>query len=220
MDPAREATFVAGLLYLLRMVSGLLSVAPSVDGKDFMVSVAANRASVLRAGFFQVVMFPADVGIAVALYPVLRTHGEGLAVGFASLRIGAGLLVLMGVLLLLLLLMISQEFVEDDASAGGPWQVLGRVLRHGRDLVNHVAMVFAVGGGSLLLYWLLFQADLVPRWLSGWGVAGVVMAMVGSVLVMCRLISVTSFRYVALTLPFAAQELAFAAWLIFRGLHA
>jgi hypothetical protein len=219
MDPDRTASLVTGLLYLLGMAAGLLSVAPSVDGRDFMVAVATNRTRVMRAAFCQLAMFPAYIGTAVALYPMLRRHGEGSAFGFAALRITAGAFVLVGVLLLMLLLTVSQKFVEEEDPAGGHWSALGEALRRSRDLVNHVAMVLAIGGGSLLLNALLLRADLAPRWLSGWGLAGAVLAMTASGLVISRRLDVTSAGYIALTLPFAAQELVFATWLVFVGMH-
>lgn len=219
MSADRTAAVVAGMLYILGMIAGLLSVAPSVDSRDYLLKAAANEEQVLRAALWQFVMAAAYVGIAITLYPVLKRHGEALALGFVGFRLIAGAFILIGTILLLLLLTLSQDFVKDTFPDVSYFQTLGTLLRTGRDLVNHVGMILALSFGGLLYYSLLFQAELVPRWLSGWGLAGVVLAIVASVLVMVRRIGVVTPTYVALTAPIALQELVLAMWLVITGFN-
>ena len=94
---------------------------------------------------------------------------------------------------------------------------LGGLLRTGRDLVNHVGMILASCLGSLFLYYLLFNAKLVPRWLLGWGLAGAVLAIMASLLVLFGLVDVVTAIYISLNAPIAGQELIFAIWLIVKG---
>lgn len=208
---------IAGALYVLGMIAGVLSVAPSVDGQDYLIEAAANDTQVMGAAFFQLLMGPAYVGVAVVLYPLLRKHGERSALGFIGFRIIAGAFIFIGAMILLLLLSVSQEFVSGGAARASYFQALGGLLRTGRDLVNHVGMILASSFGALLFYSLLFRTRLVPRWLSAWGLVGAALAIVASLLIMFRLVEVVTTTYVALNVPMAVQELALAAWLVARG---
>jgi hypothetical protein len=70
-------------------------------------------------------------------------------------------------------------------------------------------IVFSLG--ALMFYYVLYQARLVPRWISGWGiVAGIAYLTAG-------LIAVFSTNLVPLLLPMALQEMVMAVWLIARG---
>ena len=84
--------------------------------------------------------------------------------------------------------------------------------------MNHVAMMLALIAGDVMYCRILYKAKLVPRWLSGWGFAGLVLAAVASLLVMSRLIEVVTPVYVGVMTVLALQQLALAVWLIAKGL--
>ncbi len=218
MSAEPSAALVAGLLYLLSMAAGILSIAPNVDSEDYLTKVADNVAEVIRSAFAQLIMGVACVAVAIVLYPSLRTHGEGLALGFLGFRVIAGALLFVGVVPLVLLLPLSREYASS-ATPPSYLETLGVLLRTGRDLVNHGAMIAALSVGSVLLYSLLFQTGLIPRWLAGWGLLGSASAIVASLLIVFRLTEVRTAAYMILTLPLAAQELVFAIWLVARGFN-
>ena len=217
MTANRKAELATGLLYLLGMTAGILSVTPSVDGQDFLIAASANKTEVMAAAFFQTIMMAAYVGFAVVLYPLLKKHSEGLAAGFFGFRIIGGTFILIGVLLLPLLVAVSQEFVNGATPGGAHLLTLGGLLRTGRDLANHVGMILASSLGSILLYSLLFRAKWVPRWLSVWGLVGAVLAIAASMLVLFDLVEVVTTSYLALNVPIVGQEFVFAIWLIAKG---
>ncbi len=219
MSANRKVALIAGVLYVLGMVAGVLSVAPSVDSQDYLVKAAANETQVMMAAFSQLIMVAAYVGIAIVLYPLLRKYSEGLALGFVGFRVIAGAFIFIGVIILLLLVTVSQEFVSSGAPAASYFQTLGGLLRTGRDLVNHVGMILALSFGALLFYSLLFRTKLVPRWLSGWGLVGAASSIVASLLIMFRLVEVLTTTYVALNVPMAVQELVLATWLVAKGFN-
>jgi len=217
MNSNRKAATVAGWLYVLGFVSGILSVAYAVDAPDYLLKAAANANEVMTAAFFQLMMALAYVGIAIALYPVLRQYHPHLAFGFASFRVIAGGFIILGAVFLLLILTLSQEFVRAGAPEAAYFQTLGVLLQAGRDLVNHVAMILAVSFGGLLFYLMLYQTRLVPRWLSGWGLVGTILTIFATLLVMFRLIGIITTSYLVLNSPIALQEMVLAIWLIVKG---
>jgi len=219
MNSSRKAATIAGVLFIIGTVAGILSVVPVVDDPDYLMNVSAHENQILRGAFFQFLMAAAYVGIAISLYPILRTYHEGLALGFVGFRIIAGGFILIGVILLLVLLPLSQEFVKAGASDLAYFHTVGGLLRAGRDLVNHVAMILAVSVGGLMLYSLLYRTKLVPRWLSGWGLLGTTLTILASLLFMFRLIGLITPIYMVLNIPMALQEMVLAVWLIVKGFN-
>lgn len=217
MHSNRKAAAAAGWLYLLGFVAGILSVAYAVDAPDYLLKAAANAKEVMTAAFFHLMMAPACVGIALALYPVLRQYHPHLAFGFAGFRVIAGGFIILGVAFLLLILTLSQEFVRAGAPQAAYFQTLGALLQAGRDLVNHVAMTLAISLSGLMYYAMLYQTRLVPRWLSGWGLVGTTLTIFATLLVMFRLIGIITTGYLVLNFPMALQEMVLAVWLIVKG---
>jgi uncharacterized membrane protein len=70
---------------------------------------------------------------------------------------------------------------------------------------------FPYGLGALIFYIILFQSELVPRWLSGWG-------LVGAVLILAMgLLRLFGHPVVYLAIPIILNELVLAIWLIGKG---
>lgn len=217
MNADRITAILAGVLYFLGIMAGVLSVVPVIDLPDYLVQISAHAGQVTAGAFFQFLMMAAYVGMAITLYPILKSHNESLALGYVGFRLVAAALIVIGVILLLLLLALSQEFVEAGAPVSSHFQTIGEILRTGRDLVNHVGMTLVLSMGGILFYFLLYQTELVPRWLSSWGLVGTAVTIVASCLFMFRVVGLTTSVYMAL--PLALQEMVFAVWLIAKGIH-
>lgn len=215
----RKTARIAGVLIIIGMVAGILSIVSVIEDTDYLIKVSANENQVLIGAFFQFIMIPAYIGFALSLYPILRKYNEGLALGFVGFRIIAGMFHLIGVIILPLFLILSQEFIKAGAPDSSYFQTLGGLLRAGRDLVNHVAMILALSLGGLMFFYVLYQSKLVPRWLSGWGFVGTTLTILASLLLLFRLIDVITPIYLVLNLPLALQEMVLAVWLIVKGFN-
>jgi len=215
----RKAATIAGVLFIIGMVAGILSIAPAIDAPDYLIKASANANQVIIGAFFQFVIATAYVGIAIVLYPILNRYNESLALGFLSFRIIAAVFLIVGMTSALLLLALSQEFVKAGASDSSYFQTLGGLLHTGRDLVNHVAMPLALIVSALMLFFILYQTRLVPRWLSGWGLVGTTVSIWATLLVMFRLIEIITPIYIVLAIPWALQEMVLPVWLIAKGFN-
>ena len=213
----QKSTTIAGILILLGIVAGILSITYAVDDPDYLIKASASSTSVKVAAFFHLLMAPIYVGIAISLYPVLKKNNQWLAFGFAAFRIIASVFIIVGVIILLLLLTLSQEFVSHGNPDFPYYKTIGGLFQVGRDLTNHVATVLAVSFGGLLFYVLLLRSKLVPRWLSGWGLLGTILTIVASYLIMFQFIEVISQTYILLNIPMAVQEIVLGMWLIIKG---
>jgi hypothetical protein len=214
----RKSSILAGALLLAGIGAGIMSVVPSVEDPEYLLLVSSNEHEVLRGAFFQFLMAPAYVGFALALYPALRRRAPALALGFVGLRFIAAAFIIFAAVSLPLFVILSRAFVQAGAPESSHFQTIGELMRTGRDLVNHVAMIVSVSLGGLILYALLFRLRLVPRWLAVWGLVATVLAIAASLSVLFGMVPVISPIYLGMNAPIAVHELVFAVVLIAKGL--
>jgi Domain of unknown function (DUF4386) len=217
MNSYRKISTVAGLLFILGIVAGLLSVVPVVDDPDYLTEISQNEGQLLTGALFQFVMAVIYVCLAITLYPLLRRYSEGLALGFVSFRSVAAVFHIVGVISLILLLTFSQEFLKVGSPEVSHFQTLGALLQSARDFTNHVAMILSLSIGGIMFYLVLFKSKLVPRWLSGWGFVGTILTIVASLILMFNLVEIVSTTYLVLNIPMALNEMFLAVWLIVKG---
>jgi hypothetical protein len=155
-----------------------------------------------------------SAGIAIALYPVLRRWSGTLALGAVVFRALEAAMYTVAAVSMLSLLEVAHGFTHAAGTDRGSLQAVGdSLLAVRREAILAGVFAFAVGG--LMYYSVFYRSRLVPRWLSGWGIAAE-FAMLGACL--SALFSgnaVTS--YTPLILPIAVQEIVLAVWLIGRG---
>lgn len=217
MTPTRSAASIAGVLFLVGIAAGVLSVVGAADGPDYLQAVTANRGQVIAGALFQCIMAVAYVGAAVALHTVLRRHAPSAAAGFLGLRVASGVLNILGAIVLLLLLGLSARYVSAGAPASSYYQTLGDLLRYGRDLTNHFAVIVVLCLADAMYYWIAYRARLVPRWLTIWGFIGLAFAVGASLLVFGGIIEVVTSTYLTLTAFLGLQQLVLAMRLIIKG---
>jgi len=219
MNSNRKTALFAGIFIITGMIAGMLSVVPAVESTDYLTKVSANQNQVLTGAFFQFTLVPIYIGFALLLYPIIRKYNESLAIGFVSFRIVAGIFQLIGVIVLPLFLLLSQEFLKSTTPDLLYFQIIGDVLKLGRDLSNHVGMMLATGLGNIILFYIFYKTKLVPKWLSSWGLIGNTLAMLASFLILFHFIDVITPHFIVLTIPLVLQELVLAIWLIFKGFN-
>lgn len=219
MNSNRKIAIYAGILIIIGMIVGMLSIVPSVESTDYLSEVSVNQNQVLSGAFFQFTLVPIYLGFALLLYPILSSYNKSLAIGFVSFRIIASVFQIIGVITLPIFILLSQEFIESTTPDVLYFQVFGDVLKLGRDLVNHVGVMLATGLGNLILFYIFYKSRLVPRWLSSWGLMGNTLAMLASFLILFSLIDVISPHFIGLIIPLVLQEIVLAIWLIFKGFN-
>src|SRR5574341_209384 len=209
MNSDKKTARIAGILFILGftgVVTAALTV-PILNAPDYLVRISANEKRVIMGAFFQFIMAAACAGIGISLYPVLKRYNEGLALGAAGFRIIEAVFHIVGAVSLLLLVTLSQEFVKAQAPDSSYFQTAGVLLQAGSTWVNNVAAVLAWCIGAMMYYYIFYQTRLIPRWLSGWGLIGITLTIIGSMLVMFRFIPTIQIVFFA---PIALQEIVFA----------
>jgi len=203
----RTTARVVGSLFILGSIAGLVGAAleqPIIDASDYLTKVSLNENRLATGVLLELVMGLALVGVAVAIYPILKRFSERLAVGAVGL---------------LTLLTVGHDYVSASGADAGQLQRFGDLLLAQRDWAGsgvQDAAVFTVS--ALILNYLLYRARLVPRWLSLWGLIGAAMYLAAGVMVIYGL-EPFSTTQVVMDVPLGVQEMALALWLIIKGFN-
>lgn len=219
MMTERRRAIVAGVLLIVATGSSLSSapfLAPLNDS-DYLTRVAAHSTQVEVGVLLASVASLTAPAIAVALYPVVRRVGEARAVGAVAFRAVEGMSYLASAMLVLSLVSLSRDYVTAGRPAQAQYSRVGDTVLSTYRALGNVALLLAFAIGGFLYYSAFYEARLVPRWLSGWGIVGVVALSVAAVLVILHVIAAESATQFALAAPIGVQEMVLAVWLITKG---
>ncbi len=223
MKPYRKISILVGVLFLVGTISGILSVAvtqPLLAAGDPQ-AIAAHETQWITGSLLILVMGLPLAMVPVALFPILRKQNEVMAIGAIVFRgVLEAITYLLMVLCWLMLLSVGrQASLVTDALELSNLTALGTLLLStGKWLELLLAIVFSIG--SIMINFLLYQLKVVPRWLSGWGLAGSI------VYFLAPFVCLLSPAHPAFSLdssigfligPLAVQEMVFAIWLLAKG---
>lgn len=210
----------AGVLFITATAASLAATAflgSLLDKSGFVTSVSQHQDRMLTAAFFQLVAAFTSVAIAISLYPVLRQHAAGMALGSVGFRLIEGVFYALSAVGILVLVALSDQ-LSSGGAVSAAINTSGELLRNLRDSAG-VAGVLAFYTGATLYYLIFYRSQLIPRWLSVWGLAGTALGATAGLLVLFRAIDTMSGAQVALNLPIGVQEIVLAVWLIWKGFN-
>ncbi len=227
MKTYRMNAVMAGALYFLgtafgvlgaviggEVLSSIISGTP-LTGVDVLGLVAANSSQLTGGAFFTLLMGISLVAMTVFLYPIFRKDSEELALGMLLFR-GAleGAWYFVTTLSILVLVALGNEYVATGANSAA-LQSMGNVLYQFQDLLGPVGtIVFLIG--ATCLYISFYRTRLIPRWLSVWGLIGVVPSMAYALLHFFHMDNGIGFY---LQMVLAPQEIVMGIWLMIKGFN-
>lgn len=221
MKNYRKLAISAGILFIIYTsldVLCFLFLGP-VNSTNYLVSVSQNASLVGAGAFLLLVGGACASGIAISLYPALKKFNATLALGAVGFRISEGVLRFVSVCILLSIITLSQLFVKAGAPESSYFQTLGELLLAARGWVSHVGALLAFSIGCTLYYIIFYQTNLVPRWISVWGLIFGILGIVSCALVSTGLIAPFSTVQVVMLIPMLPQEIVLAVWLIVKGFN-
>lgn len=220
MDQRRIQAMATGVLFLLGTgfgVAAAVAAASFLNTPAYLTVMADQKTAVLSAALLILLMGLSCAGIGMSLYPVLKRHGDGIAMGVAGFRLMEGTIQAASAVALMVLLAVSEEFVKAGSPSGSFFPSLGAVVKATNDWINDGVYLLPWGAAALLYYAVFYRFRLVPRWLSAWGLAGIVLMLVSAIGTLTDLWPSGSSVQALLIGPVALQELVLAVWLIARG---
>ncbi len=217
MDPEEKTAKIVGGLFITASAAPILTVLPLGflinKSPDYLTKMAENEAQVMIGMLLELIWGLAVFGVPVMLYPILRKHNEAGALSFLGLRFMEAVSTMIGITMLLALLNVSQEFVDAGSTETAYYQIFGDFLLVSREWIYIVGPGIIFSLSAVVLNYILFQSQLVPQWLSGWGLIG------GTSMFVVYLIQLFGVDLGFLFVIIAVQEMAFAVWLIVKGFN-
>lgn len=216
----RKTAVIVGILYIIGTVAGILSVIFTNDtltAPDYLMRVSANENKIISGAIFVLIMGLVLAMVPVFMFPILKKYNEALALGYVVFR-GAleTITYFFTVISMLLLLLLSQEYATAGISDTSYFQTLGTLLQG----VTHLPMtIFVFSLGALIFYYLLYQSNLIPRWLSVWGLIAILLHLATGFLLLFGLQTDFSISNTLMNLPIFLQEMVMAVWLIVKGFN-
>ena len=213
----RGTAVLVGLLFLIATAAFIAANAltSGVLGQPDYLTVASAENAALAAGALLLLGQFGVVAIAVLLYPVLKRHGEALALGHVGFRVVelAASLFYLSVPLLAIELRSGFRNGTIDGSASSS---LGPLLQAQQSVA--VLMIYlATGAAGICMTTLLYRSRLIPRPLAILGLVTYPTLLAGTILDMFNVVDVTRGIGLAALVPGAVFEFLLPVWLIVKG---
>ena len=198
MNPQTLAR-VTGVLFLITYITSIpaffVFYAPVLHDPGYITGAGPDT-SVLLGAFLEVLLIIANIGSAVAVFPVLKRQNEVLALGFVTARIVESAFIAVGILSLVTVVTLRQHAVGADAAT---LTLVGQALVAIHGWTFRLGPNFVVGvGNGLMLGYMMYRSGLVPR----------PMAMLGLIAGALLCASAIAMLFGVLELGSAAQALA------------
>lgn len=171
LDQRRARIF--GVLFLATFVTSipaLLLYQPVLDDPVGYIAGAGENTQILFGVLLELLLIIANIGTAVVVYPLLKRVSEICALGYVTARLIESTFILVGILT-----MVTVVTLQRNPSAGTE-ATLGSIayaLAAMKDWTFLLGPGFVVGvGNGLLLGYLMYRSELVPRRMAMLGLIG------------------------------------------------
>jgi hypothetical protein len=213
MTSAKRLGRVIGLILVVQM-----TVAPlvyfrwmtPVTGRTFLETAAGSALQVKVALLLTFLLGVLTFASAIVLMPVIRRGSERMAALFVAMSVVGVATLAFESLAIRNMLNLSEAYARTGAESGVLQTLSG--LARSAWVSAHFTNLMVAHGTMFVLYVILFRFRLVPRLITGPGMAG---AILSTSAVTATLLGV---RFSFLTiLPVALCQLALVFWLLARG---
>ncbi len=210
---SRKISLTAGILYLLTFVSvPTLAIYGQVKSANYILGAGPDTSAII-GGILEIIVALAGIATAVVLFRVLKKQNETLALGLIAARILESSTIFVGVAFLLSIVTLRQAGVGPNALVASHALVAlyDRIFLLGQSLMPAIC--------DLLLGFLLYKSQLVPRGLSLIGIFGAPILLIGYLAVMFGLIGQHAPLAGLSSIPVALFEFSLGIWLVVKGFN-
>jgi hypothetical protein len=217
MDLYRKTGIIVGVLFIIDLVMNMIGstlIEGILEKPDYLIRLSTNKNQVITGVLLETISAICLVSIGFMIYPILKRHNKTTARGYFGIRIVETVIAVGFVISHLLLLALSQEFVRSGTQDVSHFQTLGALLIEGHDFSYQIYLIF-YGLGCLMLFSVLYKAKLVPRFISVWGLIGVIIALAGLISDMYG----SGVGMETYAMPLGLSQIFLAIWLIIKGFN-
>jgi hypothetical protein len=211
----RKTATTIGVIYLLGMVVGIggnVLILSILGASDPLAAVGASKMLLGLGALLWLTAVAGDAAHGILMFPVLRRFSERIAFGYFGARIMDAVFVGVMALLILFQIPLANEYLKGGASDN--LSALSAVFNQAQLYAYHFGML-TVGFAGLMLCYVFYKTQLVPRFLGVWGLIGYAVILGGSVLEVAG-INLNSIH----AIPGGLWEVFIGVWLIVKGFSA
>ncbi|HKO26774.1 MAG TPA: DUF4386 domain-containing protein [Solirubrobacteraceae bacterium] len=172
-----------GVLYLITFVTsivGLLLYETVLRHPVSYIAGAGHDKQVLLGALLELLLIIANIGTAVVIFPIVRRQSEVLALGYVTARLFECTFILVGIVSMVAIITLRNQ------AAGAAEGTVAYILAAIKDWTFLLGPGWVVGwGNGLLLGYLMYRSELVPRracWLGL--VGGPLLSLVGTAILL------------------------------------
>jgi hypothetical protein len=214
----RKSAIATGVLFLITEVTSIGAVAlygPILDHAGYIAGSGPDT-QVLLGVLFEIILALANIGTAVALFPVVKKWNEGVALGYAALRTLEGCIIAVGVIPLLAVVTL-RHLVGTVGSDPDTLVAIGNALIALHNWTFLVGPGLVCGVNTVLMAYLMCKSGLVPRIIPLLGLIGGPLVFLMNTGKMFGLYDQFPSWAALLVLPIFTWEVSLAIWLIVKG---
>jgi hypothetical protein len=221
MDSMRRTALVVGVLFVITYITSIAAkfafYPPFLENADYLLG-AGEDTRVLWGAFAEMVLIIANIGTAVALYPVLKRRFPALSLGFVAARVMESVFIAVGILAVVTLVTMRQDLSEAVSGDSTALATTSHALVSLQEWTFNLGPGFVVGvGNGLLLGYMMYRTGLVPRALALLGVVGGSLIVASGTAIIFGVIEPGSAPLVLASMPEFVWELSFGIYLIVKG---
>lgn len=219
MTSARRLALIAGALYLATFVTSIPALvlkAPVLDDPAFVLG-AGGTGGVLLAAWLEIALALACVGTALALYPIARRSSAPAALGFLGARVLEAAIIVVGVVGLLAVVTLRADLGQAAGAEPDSLLVAGAALVAVHDWAFLLGPGLIPAVNAVLLGWVLYRTDLVPRVIPVLGLIGAPLLAISTSATLFGVWDQVSVVAGLAAAPIIVWELSLGIWLVARG---
>jgi hypothetical protein len=215
VSSSRKTALVAGVLFLITFITAIPALylfQPVLDDPGGYIAGAGADNRIFLGAFLELLLIIANIGTAVALFPILKRQNEILALGYVTARLVECALIAIGLVSVLAVVSLRQDVAGADAGS------LGVALAAIKDWTFLLGPGFVVGvGNGLLLGYLMYRSGLVPRPMALLGLVGGPLICLSGIAVLFDVFQHGGAGQGIATIPEFLWELSLGIYLTVKG---
>jgi hypothetical protein len=217
----RRTALIVGVLFVVTYITSIAAkfslYPPFLDNADY-ISGSGEDTTVLWGAFAEMVLIFANIGTAVALYPVLKRRFPALSLGFVTARVMESVFIAVGIVAVVTLVSMRQDFSGATGADGAALATVGDALVTLQEWTFNLGPGVVVGvGNGIILGYMMYRTGLVPRALAMLGLVGGPLLVLSGSAVLLGIIEAGSAAQLLATVPEFFWELGFGVYLIVKG---
>jgi hypothetical protein len=220
MNTGKKTARWVGALFLIAMVASLLGgglINSIVSSPDYLGAISENKTQLMAGVLLELVNAIAVVGIAAAMFPLLKQYNETISFGYLGFRVIESVFCSVIVITPLSLITLSQQYPKAGAAEVSYFQSAGALAIAERASVTGLLIPVFFSLGALLFYYLLYRSILLPRFISVWGFIAAALILIFNLL--SQFVEIGMIIGLMYALPMILNEIFLGIWLIAKGFN-